>query len=115
MKRYLAKLVFNVTVENSNNTSEFDEQIRIVEAHNSEGAFYKARNVGRKEEESFFDNNNNLVNWSFIDVADIYPLDDIKDGEQIYSTTHKTKDNVSFINYVRQKSMEIQAKNLTFA
>lgn len=114
MKKYLTKLIFNVNIENSDR-EEFDEQIRIVEAHDLQGAFFKARNVGRREEESFINNGNQLVNWIFIDVAEIYLLDTIKDGEQVYSNTRKIKDSNSFISYVRQKSMEIQAKNLTFA
>lgn len=114
MKKYLTKLIFNVNIGNSNRT-EFDEQIRIIEASDLETAFLKARSLGRKEEESFVNNNNQLVNWTFIDVAEIYLLDDMKDGEQVYSNTRKIKDADSFINHVRQKSMEIQAKNLTFA
>lgn len=114
MKKYLVKLIFNVNIENSDR-EEFDEQIRVIEAHDLESAFLKARNVGRREEESFFDGNNQLVNWIFIDVAEIYLLDTIKDGEQVYSNTHKIKNSLAFISYVRQKSVEIQAKNLTFA
>ncbi len=115
MKKYLVKLMFNVNVDNGNNASEFDEQLRIIEAHNLENAFYKARSVGKKEEETFLDKDNKLVSWNFIDVAELYPLEEIKDGEQVYSSTRKIKDTGSFISYIRQKSMEIQAKNLTFA
>lgn len=115
MKKYLVKLMFNVNIDNGSNTSEFDEQIRVIEAHNLENAFYKARSIGRKEEETFLNNENKLVSWNFIDVAELYPLEEIKDGEQVYSNTRKIKDTNSFISYIRQKSMEIQAKNLTFA
>lgn len=115
MKRYLVKLMFNINIDNGNNTSQFDEQVRVIEAHGSEDAFFKARAIGKKEEETFLNHENHLVNWNFIDVAEIYPLEDIKDGEQVYSSTRKIKDTNSFISYIRQKSMEIQAKNLTFA
>jgi len=115
MKRYLVKLMFNINTDNSSNTSEFDEQIRVIEALNIEDAFYKARSFGKKEEETFLDKDNKLVSWNFIDVAEVYPLEEMKDGDQVYSTTRKIKDKTSFISYIRQKSMEIQAKNLTFA
>jgi uncharacterized protein DUF4288 len=115
MKKYLVKLMFNINMDNGNNTSEFDEQIRVVEAHNLENAFYKARSLGKKEEETFLDRDSKMVSWNFIDVAEVYPLEEIKDGEQLYSNTRKIKDTSSFISYIRQKSMEIQAKNLTFA
>jgi len=115
MKRYLVKLMFNINIDNGNHNSQFDEQIRIVESYGMENAFHKARSMGKKEEETFVNTDNKLVQWQFIDVVDIYELDTIKDGEQVYSNTHEKDDTNSFINYIRQKAMVIQAKNLTFA
>jgi hypothetical protein len=115
MKKYLAKLIFNVSIENSHEQAEFDEQIRIVESRNLEEAFYKARNIGRKEEETFSNQQQYKINWQFIDVAELYAIESVKDGEQLYSNTHKTNDAENFIQYIKQKSMEIQVKNLTFA
>lgn len=115
MKRYLAKLIFNINIDNGNHTSQFDEQIRIIESNSLESAFHKARTIGKKEEEVFFNSEKKPVNWKFIDVLDLYPIEDLKDGEQVYSTTHESEDSGSFINYIKTKSMLIQTKNLTFA
>lgn len=115
MKRFLVKLMFNINIDNGNHTSQFDEQIRIVESCSIENAFQKARGMGKKEEESFVNRNNELVHWKFIDVIDLYELDAIRDGEQVYSNTHEKTDSKSFISYIRQKAMVFQAKNLTFA
>ncbi len=115
MQRYLVKLMFNINIDNGNHASQFDEQIRIVEAYSLESAFQKARIIGKKEEEIFINNENKMVNWQFIDVLDVYELESLKDGEQVYSTTHENTERHSFINYVRQKAMLIQAKSLTFA
>ncbi len=115
MQKYLAKLMFNINIDNGIDASQFDEQVRIIESRNLEDAFHKARSIGKKEEETFLNAENKLVNWEFIDVSDVYALEEVKDGEQVYSTTHKIKDNQSYISYIRQKSMEIQVKNLTFA
>ncbi len=115
MKRYLVKLMFNINIDNGNNSSQFDEQIRVIESHNLEDAFFKARVIGKKEEEVFLNRDNEPVNWQFIDVVEIYPLEELKDGDQVYSNTRKIKDTRSFITYIRQKSMEIQTKSLTFA
>jgi hypothetical protein len=115
MKTFLAKLVFNVKVDNDANASEFDEQIRIIESRTLDSAFQKARTIGKNEEESFVNKDNKLISWQFIDVAEVYPLEDVKDGDQLYSSTKKITDPTSYIRYIRQKSMEIQAKNLTFA
>jgi len=115
MKKFLAKIIFNVNIDIGTDASQFDEQIRMILVYSLEEAFYKARVIGKKEEETFMDANNKLVSRQFIDVLEVYPLDEMKDGEQIYSNTHKIKDTGSFIKYIRQKSMEIQAKNITFA
>ncbi|WP_317898740.1 DUF4288 domain-containing protein [Aurantibacillus circumpalustris] len=115
MEKYLAKLMFNINIDNGSDASQFDEQIRIIESHSLEEAFYKARVIGKKEEEVFTDSSNKQISWQFIDVSDVYSLDVVKDGDQLYSNTHKIKDTGSFIKFIRQKSMEIQAKNLTFA
>lgn len=115
MQKYLAKLMFNINIDNGKDATQFDEQLRIIESYSLEDAFYKARVIGKKEEESFMDASNKPVSWQFIDVSDVYALDSVKDGEQVYSNSHKTNDRNSFIKFIRQKSMEIQAKNLTFA
>lgn len=115
MSTYLVKLMFNINIDHGNHTSQFDEQIRLVEAINEEEAFHKARAIGRHEEETFINSEKKLVLWKFIDVVELYCLSDVKDGQQIYSSTHEKTDTNSFINYIRQKAMVIQAKNLTFA
>lgn len=115
MKSYLAKLIFNIIIENKDTTSQFDEQIRIIQAHNTEEAFRKARATGKREEETFTNSNNELVQWKFIDVAELHSLQELKDGEQIYSQTHETNDSKSFINFIREKALLIQTNFLTFA
>jgi hypothetical protein len=115
MNNYLAKLIFNINIDNGNHVSQFDEQVRLVQSHSLEDAFLKARTIGKQEEETFVNSDSKPVNWKFIDVVDLYPLNAIKDGEQVYSTTHESDDANAFINYIRQKSMLIQTKSLTFA
>ncbi len=115
MKSYLAKLVFNIIIENKNLTSQFDEQIRIIQATNKEDAFLKARALGKREEDSFKNKNNDLVQWKFIDITDLYSLQEMKDGEQLYSQTHEADDSGNFIDYIREKAMLIQTRFLTFA
>ena|ERR1700741_4845966 len=115
MKKYLAKLIFNINIDNGENESQFDEQIRLVESQSLENAFHKARYIGKQEEESFISKDNKIVSWKFIDVLEVYPLENVRDGEQLYSITHEKEDTNAFINYIRRKSMVIQTKSLTFA
>ena len=115
MTRYLAKLVFNIDIENGENSSQFDEQTRIIEAKSLQDAFFKAKQEGKKEEVIFYNQNNQAVSWKFIDVAELYSLDELKDGEQVYSTTHESVNARTFIDLIKQKSMIIQTNFLTFA
>src|ERR1044072_561877 len=115
MQQYLAKLMFNINIDKGKNVSQFDEQIRLIEANSLESAFLKAKSIGRHEETVFLNQNNKTITWEFIDVTELYPLNEFKDGEQLFSVTHDEKDAASFLNYIREKSMEIQVKNLTFA
>jgi|SRR4051812_29680794 hypothetical protein len=115
MQKYLAKLMFNINIDNGVDTTQFDEQYRVIESRSLEDAFHKARTIGKKEEDTFINAQNKLISWQFIDVTEVYPLSEVKDGDQLYSNTQKVTDTGSFISYIRQKSMEIQAKNLTFA
>lgn len=115
MNLYLSKLVFNILIDNNKETQQFDEQTRIIEANNLESAFLKAKALGKKEEETFFNEKNQQISWKFIDVTDLYALQEFKDGEQLFSNTHETVDGDSFIKYIREKSMLLQTNFLTFA
>jgi hypothetical protein len=114
MNLYLTKLVFNIDIENGKHNAQFDEQTRLIEASSIDDAFLKARKIGKKEEDSFKTSDQKQINWKFIDVTDLYELKSIKDGEQLYSTTHEKSDADSFIEFVKRRSMVIQAKSLTF-
>ena len=115
MDRYLAKLVFKINIENGKNNSQFDEQTLIIEAASLEDAFFKARLKGKKEEEEFLNTEKKHVRWEFIDVSELCAIDNVKDGEQIYSATHESDDAEFFIDAIRQKSRIIQTFFLTFA
>jgi len=114
MKTYLAKLLFNVAIDNDHDVAEFDEQLRMIQSSSIESALYKARHLGRKEEESFVGAHQKKVTWKFIDVAEIYPLEEVKDGQQLYSNSLKVQDANSYLNYIRRKSMELQTRSLSF-
>src|SRR5437868_6567719 len=110
MNWYIAKMVFNINIDNGKHASQFDEQVRLIQATSLEDAFFKARHLGRSEEDNFVNSENKQVKWKFIDIADIYALQNLKDGEQLYSTTHEKEDSKSFIELIRHKSMVIQTK-----
>jgi hypothetical protein len=79
-----------------------------------ESAFQKARTIGKKEEEIFINNESKLVNWQFIDVADVYEIESLKDGEQVYSTTHENTERQCVHQLYSPKGDGNSSKKLNF-
>lgn len=114
MNWYLAKMVFNIDIEEGKHNSQFDEQLRVITADSTDEAFFKARALGRREEEVFLNAKQKSVNWKFIDVSEIQQLQELKDGSEIYSTTHETEEANEYISFVKHKAMVIQTESHVF-
>ncbi|HKR05834.1 MAG TPA: DUF4288 domain-containing protein [Bacteroidia bacterium] len=115
MKWYIAKLVFNININNGSNTSQFDEQLRLIEASEPGTAFIKARSLGKSEEDSFLNEKGENVTWEFIDVTDVQPLNELRHGAEIYTSTHKDDQPEEYINFIRLKALMIQSDALVYA
>lgn len=115
MNSYIVKLVFNIKIEDGLHQSQFDEQTILINASSLEDAFYKAKTQGKILEEKFSNDKDQLVEWKFIDVVDLFELRSYKNGEPLFSTTHETHDSNSFIDYIHHRSQIIQTKLLSFA
>ncbi len=105
MNWYIAKIVFNISAENTRHTPQFDEQLRLIAAADVEEAFHKARALGLQEEDCFVNENKNRVRWEFINVAEITPVKRLEDGMELYSHIHETDEAKSYINWVHQKAI----------
>ena len=108
MNWYIAKIVFNISAENTTHKPQFDEQLRLIAAASTEEAFHKARALGIKEEDSFINDSMNKVKWEFVDVAEILPLKKIEDGMELYSHIHETDEAGSYIHWVHQKAVVLR-------
>jgi hypothetical protein len=104
MNWYIAKIVFNITAENTQ-TPQFDEQLRLISAQGKDEAFLKARIIGIKEEDSFLNDRQERVKWEFINVADIIPVGKLEDGAELYSSIYETNEPKSYIHCVHQKAI----------
>jgi len=112
MNWYLTKIVYQIICGEGNHTPQFDEQLRLIAAGDEQEAFQKARNIGLMEQESFFNQKNNLVRWKFIDVCELYKLSELIDGAEIYSRIQETEDAGRFINMVHSKADYIVGNNV---
>ena len=111
MNWYLTKIVYQIICGDGNHTAQFDEQLRLVCAENEEEAFEKAWRIGKNEEESFCNTRNELVQWTFINVAELYRLSNLLDGAEIYSRIQEADDAAAYKLAVNRKADSIREKS----
>lgn len=107
MNWYLAKMVFRIICGEGEHAAQFDEQLRLVAASDKESAFQKAIEMGGSEQESFTNDRDQLVQWKFINVSELYMLSDLIDGAELYSRIEEKDNADSYIYTVNQKAENI--------
>jgi hypothetical protein len=110
MNWYIAKVVFNITAEQ--NVNQFDEQLRLVNAESKEEAFLKARSIGLREEDTFYNDKMKEVKWEFVNVSEIIPVGRLEDGIEIYSRIHETEEAAKYIHFVHQKAIALRKNSV---
>jgi hypothetical protein len=107
MQWYLAKLVFRIVCGEGDHLPQFDEQLRLIAAGKKEEAFSKAQEMGRLEQETFLNRKNQLVQWKFINVSELYILSELIDGAELYSRIEEKENAEAYIYTVNQKAENI--------
>lgn len=111
MNWYLAKMVFRIICGDGNHTAQFDEQLRLIMASSKEEAFHKAQLLGGKEEEIFFNRNQQLVQWQFISVSELYQLNELVDGAELYSRIEEKEHAETYLHIIHKKAEHIRFGN----
>ncbi|MET0635892.1 MAG: DUF4288 domain-containing protein [Chitinophagaceae bacterium] len=107
MNWYLSKLVFQIICGDGAHTAQFDEQLRLVSGESKEEAFLKAQELGKKEEDVFYNSREQLVRWQFVNVCELYQLTDLIDGAELYSRIEERDSADAYIQMVHQKAENI--------
>jgi hypothetical protein len=107
MKWYLAKMVFRIICGDGEHKPQFDEQLRLVSGISKEEAFRKAQEMGQKEEDTFYNRKEQLVQWQFINISELYRLSDLIDGAELYSRIEEKDNAEAYIYTVNQKAESI--------
>jgi len=108
MKWYLAKVVYRIICGDGNHTAQFDEQLRWILAADEGEAFDKATEIGCSEAETFYNNKQELVQWQFVNVPEVYRLSKLIDGAEIYSRINEVEDAEAYTTFVHSKAGSIQ-------
>lgn len=108
MKWYLAKVVYRILCGNGDHTAQFDEQLRLVTAADEAAAFEKATAIGHREAETFYNHKQEAVQWQFVNVSELYHLQELLDGAELYSRITEVDDAGSYMDFVHHKAAGIQ-------
>ncbi len=113
MNWYLVKLVYQIICGDGLHTAQFDEQLRIIEATDDMNAIVKAQLLGHREQETFYNNKEKLVQWKFIDVSEVNKIDSFFDGAELYSRINEQDNADNYINMVQTKAAFLLAQSST--
>jgi hypothetical protein len=111
MKWYLAKLVFRIVCGEGEHTAQFDEQLRLIAASDEDEAFGKAKDMGQCEQDTFYNLKQQLVQWKFVNVPELYHLTELIDGAELYSRINEVDDADAYTIFVHRKAESIQKKH----
>jgi hypothetical protein len=110
MKWYLSKLVFHIICGDGMHTPQFDEQLRLIYAEDELHAFQKARTIGDRE--SMLVGDIKKVHWKFVDVSELYPVNDFIDGAEIYSKVREEDDAELYIRNTQKRAGQLLQNGL---
>jgi len=107
MKWYLAKIVFRIISGKGDHKAQFDEQLRLIAAKDRATAFEKAKIIGKNTEESYLNQQKEIVRWKFINVEELYHLHELQDGTEIYSRIQEYEEVENHIHVINTKALHI--------
>ena len=110
MNWYLVKIVYRIICGEGAHTAQFDEQLRLIAADNEEEAFSKASEIGEHEETVFYNHKQQLVQWKFINISDLYRISQFINGAELYSQIKETDDGEAYSSFVHHKAKAIREK-----
>jgi len=108
MNWYLAKIVFRIICGQGLHKPQFDEQLRLIKASNEKEAFEKASAIGAQEQDEFYNHQQKLVQWKFINIAELYKLSGLLDGAELYSRVQETDNADLYIELTNKKAAHIR-------
>ena len=84
---YSARLVFETNSHEDSKEVLREDSIRLINASSIDEAISKANVLGTIEQTEYYNNQNEIVRWRFVQVLDVQDLceAEISDGMEVYS------------------------------
>lgn len=105
---YIAKLVYQILVNETTESDQFEEQLRLIRAENKQQALGKAMDLGEQEESLFYNYRDEPVYWKFLEVTELQPLPQLDDGLQLYSHLEQPEYTESYVALMQSKAERIR-------
>ena len=112
MRWYVAKIVYQIICGKGDHMPQFDEQLRLISAQSKQEAAQKAREIGQQEQYAFKNQRQELVEWKFINVPELYTLDQLSDGMELYSRIEEPADANAYVAWLQMKSAQLQEQQV---
>ncbi|PUZ24539.1 protein of unknown function [Chitinophaga costaii] len=106
MNWFVAKVVYQIISGEGNHAPQFDEQLRLISATSKADAWKKANDIGEEGQYAFQNQQHQKVEWKFINVPEIYPISELKDGMELYSRIEEPGNVADYLAWLRTKSSQ---------
>ena len=74
MRSFTAQIIYRIECEGMP-TDQYEEQWRLVYAHDEEQALLEAREAGKIDEGTFIDRHGRTICWRMLAVKDVQPVE----------------------------------------
>lgn len=104
---YIAKLVCQIVCGDGRHRPQFEEQWRLIQASDSKVAATKAEAMIQSETLSTIAAML-PVQWRFISLAELIPLQEMSDGQELISITREPYDQQSYLDHLQGRRHTLQ-------
>lgn len=112
MQRYIAKIILQIISGDGTHTPQFDEQLIFISVKSKIEAFAEAKRVGLEKEESFLNDDNELVQWKFIGVDHLQEVTLDDNGTELYSSVREVENPQHYISMIQFRELSMRQKHL---
>lgn len=110
MQWFIAKLVYRIVCGNGNHQPQFDEQLRLVGAASKTTALQRATAMGLAEQDTFYNDKQQLVQWQFVAVCELHSFNSRLHGAALASYITEVNDASAYISFTQHKAACLQAR-----
>jgi hypothetical protein len=105
MKWFIVTIVYRIICGAGKHAPQFDEQMRLIHAPSTADALQKAKAIGEDEQETFFNDQQQLLQWKFVNVSAIISLHNFVDGAEVFSQIKEVTSADAYTRFIDEKAM----------